>query len=99
MFRSKHLAYTDSLNPHNPMKWGWMKRQTQQMKLGDRVIELVNGRSPTIKKNIHLLRERERERESKGVAEREGERIPGRVCTISMEPDIRLEPTDCEIMT
>ena len=44
-------------------------------------------------------RERESERESRGVAEREGERIPGRVCTISMEPDIRLEPTDCEIMT
>ena len=55
-------------------------------------------------KNIYLFiferqRERERERESRGGAERGGERIPSRLCTVSSEADAGLEPMDCEIMT
>ena len=45
----------------------------------------------------------ERGNVSRGGAEREGERerarIPSRLCTVSTEPDIGLEPTNCEIMT
>ena len=43
-----------------------------------------------------LERERERGRERKGGAEREGDRIPS---TNSTEPDAGLELTNCEIMT
>ena len=34
-----------------------------------------------------------------GGAEREGERIPSRLLTVSAEPDAGLEPSNCEIMT
>ena len=46
-------------------------------------------------------RERERERESKreGGAERGRERIPSRLHAVRTEPDMRLDPTNCEIMT
>ena len=41
----------------------------------------------------------ERERESRGGAERERERIPGRPCTVSTKPDAGLKLTNREIMT
>ena len=42
----------------------------------------------------------EREIESKGGgAEREGDRIPSRLCAVSSEPDAGLEPMNHEIMT
>ena len=34
-----------------------------------------------------------------GGAEREGERIPSRLCTVSTEPDMGLKLTNHEIMT
>ena len=40
-----------------------------------------------------------RERASGGGIEREGDRVPGRPCALSTEPDAGLEPTNCEIMT
>ena len=41
-----------------------------------------------------------REREWRGVAEREGEREnPSRLCTVSAEPDAGPEPTNREITT
>ena len=40
----------------------------------------------------------ERDSTSRGGAEREGERIPSRLCTISTEPDVGLELTNPEIM-
>ena len=36
---------------------------------------------------------------SRGGAEREGERIPSRLCTVSVEPDAGLKPVNHEIMT
>ena len=53
---------------------------------------------------MFILRERERERErarasEPGGADREGGRIPSRLCAVSTEPYMELEPTDCEIMT
>ena len=42
---------------------------------------------------------RERERASKGGAEREGDRIPSRLHAVSAEPNMGLKPTNCEIMT
>ena len=47
------------------------------------------------------MRERERDREytSRGGAERERERISRRLHAVSAEPDMVLEPTNCEIMT
>ena len=50
---------------------------------------------------LFILRERERERERDrwGDSEREGERIPSRLCAVSTEPDMGLEPTNREIMT
>ena len=52
-------------------------------------------------KFIYLFweRERERERENRGGAGREGERIPSRLHTVSTEPNVGLELTNCEIMT
>ena len=46
-------------------------------------------------------RERERERGRKGQRERERkrERIPSRLCADSPEPNARLEPMNCEIVT
>ena len=46
-------------------------------------------------------RDRERERESKSWRDRESgrERIPSRLYTDSMEPDVGLEPMNREIMT
>ena len=50
-------------------------------------------------------RERERERERKrthagvGQREREGDRIPSRLCTVRTEPDAGLELTNREVMT
>ena len=44
-------------------------------------------------------RERERERWRERERERERERIPSRFCTVSTEPSVGLEPTNCEIMT
>ena len=35
----------------------------------------------------------------RGEEHRDGERIPSRLHTDSMEPDAGLEPTNCEIMT
>ena len=40
----------------------------------------------------------ERERE-KAETEGETERIPSRLRAVSTEPDVGLEPTNCEIMT
>ena len=40
-----------------------------------------------------------REKASRGSAERERERIPSRVSTVSTEPDLGLELTNCEITT
>ena len=50
---------------------------------------------------LFILREREREPVcmSRGGAEREGERIPRRPCTVNAEPDAGLKPTHHEIMT
>ena len=52
---------------------------------------------------IHFEGERERERErastNSGRAEREGERTPSRLCTVSTEPDAGLELTNHEIIT
>ena len=42
---------------------------------------------------------RERERESMGGAERETERIPSRLCTVSAKPNMGLKLTNHEIMT
>ena len=39
------------------------------------------------------------EREAGERGEREGERIPSRLHVISAEPDVELDPTDCEIVT
>ena len=51
---------------------------------------------------LFILREREREREkermSRGGEEREGERIPSRLQTVSAEPDMGLDPASHEIM-
>ena len=44
-------------------------------------------------------RERDSERAGKGQKERERERIPSRLHAVSMEPDVGLEPMNCEIMT
>ena len=44
-------------------------------------------------------RERKRERESRGGAERGIDRIPSRLCTASVEPTPGLEPMNHEIMT
>ena len=45
-------------------------------------------------------RERDRERERQRERERDRERIPGRLHTMSMEPNVaRLELTTCKIMT
>ena len=43
----------------------------------------------------------EREHTSRGGAERrrEGERIPSSLCIVSTQPNVRLELTNCEIMT
>ena len=49
------------------------------------------------------MRERERERERGSMREageeREGERTPSRLCTLSLEPNEELELTNCEFMT
>ena len=34
-----------------------------------------------------------------GGAEREGERIPSRLCTACIEPNVGLKPTNHEVMT
>ena len=40
------------------------------------------------------------EREGAGEGQRVGgERIPGRFCTIGMEPNVGLKPMNCEVMT
>ena len=41
----------------------------------------------------------ERERANGGGAEREGERIPSRLCTVCAEPNPGLDPVNHEIMT
>ena len=41
----------------------------------------------------------EKERERRRGRERGRQRIPGRFCTVSPEPDTGLEPTNREIMT
>ena len=50
---------------------------------------------------IYWERERERERESasRRGAERRRDRIPSRLHTVSTEPNVGLELTNCEIMT
>ena len=45
------------------------------------------------------MRERERASRCQGGAEREGERILSRLCAVSMELDVELEPTNLKIMT
>ena len=42
---------------------------------------------------------RERAQAEEGQKERERERIPNRLYTVSPEPDVGLEPTNWEIMT
>ena len=51
--------------------------------------------------SINFETERKRESASGGGAVREGERerIPSRLCTVSTEPDVGLEPMNCVIMT
>ena len=53
--------------------------------------------------NVYLFfRERERQSVSGGGAEREEEtesEAGSRLSAVSTEPDVGLEPTDCEIMT
>ena len=46
---------------------------------------------------LFILRERKRERVRVGEGQRE--RIPSRLHSVSVEPDVRLKPTNCEIMT
>ena len=48
---------------------------------------------------IYSEREREREREQGRVRERGKERFPGRVHTVSAEPEAGLNPQSCDIMT
>ena len=45
------------------------------------------------------MRERETENGGGAEREREGARIPSRLCTVSEKPDIGLELMNCEIMT
>ena len=48
------------------------------------------------------MRERERQSASKGGAEREGDtesEAGSKLRAVSTEPDVGLEPTNCEIMT
>ena len=45
------------------------------------------------------MREKERGTERAGEGQREGERFPSRLLTVSREPDVRLELTNHEIMT
>ena len=40
-----------------------------------------------------------RDKEGREGAAREIERIPNRLCTVSAEPDVGLELTNCEIVT
>ena len=51
-----------------------------------------------LKINLFTLRDREEARVREG-ADRERERIPSRLQAISTEPNGRLEPRNCEIMT
>ena len=44
--------------------------------------------------NFFCERERERERSVKGQRERESEKIPSRLCTVSAEPNAGLELTN-----
>ena len=44
-------------------------------------------------------RERERDFEQRRGRERGRLRIPSRLRAVSTQPDARLDPTDCEIMT
>ena len=51
---------------------------------------------------IYLLREREKQSVSGGGAEREGDtesKAGSRLWPVSIDPDVRLEPTNPEIMT
>ena len=48
---------------------------------------------------VYLLWEKEKVWVGEGLRDREGERIPSRICTISIEPDAGLEPTNREIRT
>ena len=50
-------------------------------------------------KFIYSFLEGEREQEREGQKERERERIPSRLCSVSTEPNARLEPMNHEIMT
>ena len=47
-------------------------------------------------KFIYLFREREMQGQGEGV-EREGERIPSRLCSVSTEPAVGLDPTNHEM--
>ena len=49
--------------------------------------------------SLFIRFERESIQVGEGQREREGERIPSRLCTVSAKPDVGLEPTDCEIVT
>ena len=50
---------------------------------------------------IYYFFERERERASAGEEQREKgrERIPSRLCAVSVEPEVGLDPMNCEIVT
>ena len=48
---------------------------------------------------IYVFILRERKNASRGGSERGTERIPSGLCTVSMEPDEGLQPTNREIMT
>ena len=43
--------------------------------------------------------ERKRPPKEEGQRERDTEKIPSRLSTVSTEPDMGLKPTNCEIMT
>ena len=59
---------------------------------------MLNFPSNLFKKCLFIF-ERERQRTSRGGAVREGEGIPNRLCDVSTEPNVGLDPTDYEIMT
>ena len=51
---------------------------------------------------IYFERDRERDREDSEQGrdrERGTQRVPSRLCTVSVEPDMGLEPTNLEIIT
>ena len=48
---------------------------------------------------LFILRERDRKYGRGRERQRERERIPSRLCAVSAEPDVGLDPTNHEVMT